>query len=61
MKQRELIDYCTDDTNECDACPYDAECNVYIDMYDTSPFCEKSAHPERYTDEEIAMEGSSDE
>lgn len=55
MKQRELIDYCTNPKNRCDACPYDAECDIYFDMYGTSPACEENNHPERYTDDDIGL------
>lgn len=61
MTQKKLIDYCSRPSNRCDVCPYDAECDVYIDMYGTTPACEERDHPERYTDEEIVMEDSSDE
>lgn len=44
----------------CDWCPHDKECDAYLDKFHTIPFQEKKLHPERYTDEEIVMEGSSD-
>jgi len=61
MKQRELIDFCTSrERPMCDWCPHDKECDAYLDKFHTIPFQEKKLHPERYTDEEIVMEGSSD-
>lgn len=63
MKQRELIDYCNSTPwFHCnDGCPYDKECDAYLNKYGELPCFEDDFAPERYTDEEIVMEGSSDE
>ena len=62
MKQRELIDYCTSrESSVCNSCPHDKECDAYLDKFHTIPYWEKKLHPERYTNAEIVMEGSSDE
>lgn len=62
MTQKELIDFCTSrESPVCNSCPHDKECDAYLDKFRTIPFQEKKLHPERYTDEEIVMEDSSDE
>ena len=62
MTQKKLIDYCSGhESSMCNSCPYDKECDAYLDKFRTIPSQEKKLHPERYTDEEIVMEGNSDE
>lgn len=62
MTQKKLIDYCSGhESSVCNSCPHDKECDAYLDKFHTIPFQEKKLHPERYTDEEIVMEGNSDE
>ena len=62
MTQKKLIDYCSGhESSVCNICPHDKECDAYLDKFHTIPFQEKKLHPERYTDDEIVMEDSSDE
>ena len=65
MTQKKLIDYCNSTPwHHCmNGCPYEnKECDAYGRKYNcNTPAYDNDLHPERYTDDEIVMEDSSDE
>lgn len=62
MTRKQLIDHCNafwGKKGYCSDCVYDdTYCSQYNDNYKDTPYMEDKYHAERYTDDEIVLEGN---